>query len=195
MIDFGCIADAGAGAHLYSGTAEPPVTGGTDLAPRAPQRRPLEGASLLLVDDDARLRRAVRRVLVLERASLVEAADGEEALRILEGEEAHLLDAVLTDLEMPAVSGQELIAVLEECRPDLPIVGMTGNARSAALGGVPLLLKPFSPDELVQTLTPLVRRSQEMRRRARQSGTADLRATLERQRTARTRPRRKRRRR
>jgi two-component system C4-dicarboxylate transport response regulator DctD len=134
----------------------------------ATDRRPLEGASLLLVEDDARLRRATRRFLELDGASLVDAADGEEAIHLLERDEAYLLDAVVTDLQIPVVSGRELIAVLEECRPDLPIVAITGYAPPLDFGAVPLLLKPFSPDDLVLTLGPLVLRSQEMRRRARQ---------------------------
>jgi two-component system C4-dicarboxylate transport response regulator DctD len=131
--------------------------------------RRLEGASLLLVEDDSSVRRALRRALELDGALLVEAENGEEAIRILEMDERQLLDLVLTDLEMPVVSGHELIAVLEECRPDLPIVAMTGYSRPVAFGpAVPLFRKPVDTDELVLTLAPLVRQSKEMRLRARQ---------------------------
>ena len=60
---------------------------------------------------------------------MVEAADGEQALRVIEHDEAQLLDAVLTDLVMPVVSGLELTAVLLECRPALPVVAMSAFDR------------------------------------------------------------------
>jgi two-component system C4-dicarboxylate transport response regulator DctD len=134
-----------------------------------PRTAPLESASLLLVDDNTSFRRAIGRVLKLDGALVVEAGDGEQAIRILERDEEQLLDGVVTDLEMPVVSGHELIAVLEECRPDLPIVAFTGCTPPVAFrAAATLFQKPFSPDELVLTLAPLVRQSQEMRRLARQ---------------------------
>ncbi len=145
-----------------------------------------DGATLLIVDDDPSLRRSLRRTLELERTSVIEAADGEDAIRVIERDEAQLLDVVLTDLMMPVVSGSELIAVLMECRPALPVVAM-----SAALDlppdllPVPLLRKPFEPEELVRTVAPLVLSSQAMRRRARQAraDAAESRSLAERQRT------------
>jgi CheY-like chemotaxis protein len=154
-------------------------------SPPASSDRCLEGASLLLVEDDLSVRRAIRRALELDGALLVEAADGEEAIRILELDEPQLLDVVLIDLEMPVVSGHELIAVLEECRPDLPIVAMTGYTRPVAFGpAVPLFRKPVDTDELVLTLAPLVRLSQAMRGRARQmrADAAETRSLAQRQR-------------
>src|SRR6187399_2744613 len=87
--------------------------------------RILEGASLLLVDDDDGVGLALARVLNAEGAVVVVAANGEDAIDVLERDKAELLDVVVTDLEMPGVSGQELIATLQERRPDLAIVAMT----------------------------------------------------------------------
>jgi len=146
---------------------------------------PLEGASVLLVDDHPGARRSVARVLKLEGALLVEAGDGEEAIDILERDEEQLLDVVVTDLEIPVVSGHELIAVLRECRPDLPIVAMTGYTRPAGFDATVLLFyKPVESDELVRTLVPLVRRSQKLRRVTRQmrADAGESRSLAERQR-------------
>jgi two-component system C4-dicarboxylate transport response regulator DctD len=138
--------------------------------PTSGDGRPLEGASLLLVEDDPNVRRAIGRVLALDGAVLAEAGNGEQAIRILERDVERLFDAVVTDLEMPVVSGHELIAVLQECRPDLPVVAMTGYTLPANFRAtVPLFLKPFSPEALVRELHPLVRQSQEIRRRALQT--------------------------
>jgi two-component system, NtrC family, C4-dicarboxylate transport response regulator DctD len=129
--------------------------------------RLLEGASLLLVDDDDVVGLALARMLNLEGAVVVVAGDVEDAIHVLERDKAELLDAVVTDLEMPGVSGQDLIAVLQGRRPGLPIVAMTAyNPPVTVPAAVPLFYKPFSPHELVQTLVPLVRQSQERRRQA-----------------------------
>jgi DNA-binding NtrC family response regulator len=145
-----------------------------------------DGATLLIVEDDPSVRRALRRMLEPGRTSVIEAADGEHAIRLIERDEAQLLDVVLTDLRMPVVSGPELIAVLMECRPALPVVAMSASVDFPPhLLPVPLLRKPFEPEELVRTVAPLVLWSQEMRRRARQSraDAAESRTLAGRQRT------------
>lgn len=124
---------------------------------------------MLLVDDDRLVRRALRRMIEVDGISVVEAADGEQALHVIAGDEAHLLDLVLTDLAMPVVSGPELIAVLLECRPALPVVAMSALTQLPLdLPPVPLLRKPFGAEELIGTVAPLVVRSRAMRRRAQQ---------------------------
>ena len=129
-----------------------------------------DGATLLLVDNDSFVRRALRRMLELEGTTVVEAADGEQALRAIERDEAQLLDMVLTSLLLPVVSGPELIAVLLECRPALPVVAMSGGIELPAdLPPVPLLQKPFDYEELMRAMTPLVLRSQAIRRRVQQA--------------------------
>ena len=131
--------------------------------------RTLEGASLLLIDDDGVVGLALARMLNLEGAVVVVAGDVEDAIHVLERDQAELLDVVVTDLEMPVVSGHELIAMLQKSRPGLPIVAMTAyNPPVTFPAAMPLFYKPFSPHELVLTLVPLVRESQERRRQARQ---------------------------
>ena len=128
-----------------------------------------DGTTVLVVDDEPNVRRAVRRLIEFGRTTVVEAADGERAIEIVARDEAHLLDAVLTDLVMPVVTGLELIAVLQHCRPDLPLLAM--SAWMDGLPGsltVPFLHKPFSYEDLVQTLAPLVLSGRASRQRARQ---------------------------
>jgi CheY-like chemotaxis protein len=145
-----------------------------------------DGATLLVVEDDPSVRRSLRRTLQPERNSVIEAADGEHAIRLIERDEAQLFDVVLTDLRMPVVSGSELIAVLMECRPALPVVAMSASVHLPPdLLPVPLLQKPFEPQELVRTVAPLVLWSRAMRRRARQAraDAAESRSLAEWQRT------------
>src|SRR3954464_280903 len=117
----------------------------------------IPGTTLLVVDDDPSFRRALRRLLELEQLSVIEVGDGEEAIRVMEQDEPQLLDAVLTDLAMPGVSGPELIAVLREHRPALPVVAMSAwDPVSSGLPPVPFLHKPFELEELIEALGPLV---------------------------------------
>lgn len=129
-----------------------------------------DGATLLLVDDDPSVRRGLRRWLELESTSVLEAVDGQQAIRVIQRDDAQLLDAVLTNLGMPVVSGPELIAVLLECRPALPVVAMSGVVGPPPdLPPVPFLHKPFEPEELIATVAPLILQARAMRRRARQA--------------------------
>ena len=144
-----------------------------------------DGATFLVVDRNPFLRRALRRTLELEGISVVEAGDGEQAFRVIEADAAQLLDVVLTSLLLPVVSAPELIAVLLECRPELPVVAMSAFGELPAdLPPVPLLRKPFDHEELVRTVAPLALSSQAMRREARQASAdaAELRSLAERQR-------------
>jgi DNA-binding NtrC family response regulator len=144
-----------------------------------------DGATFLVVDRNPFFRRALRRTLELEGISVVEAGDGEQALRVIEADAAQLLDVVLTSLLLPVVSAPELIAVLLECRPELPVVAMSAfGDLPADLPPVPLLRKPFDHEELVRTVAPLALSSQAMRRQARQAraDAAELRSFAERQR-------------
>jgi DNA-binding NtrC family response regulator len=131
----------------------------------------ISGVTLLVVDDDPSLRRALRRLLELEQISIIEAESGESAIRAIEGDESQVIDAVLTDLAMPAVFGHELIAVLREYRPSLPVVAMTGwNPVPLHLFRGPVLHKPFDVQDLIEVVGPLVlTRESILRQRVRQA--------------------------
>jgi len=138
-----------------------------DAEPHATLQIP--GTTLLVVDDDSSFRRALRRLLEQERISVVEADDGEGAIHVIEQDEPQVLDAVVTDVAMQGVSGPELIAVLLEHRPSLPVVAMTGwDPIPPGFPAVPLLLKPFELEELIEVVGPLVLTPEAIRRRVRQ---------------------------
>jgi len=124
---------------------------------------PLEGAAILVVDDEATVRRALRRVLELEDATVIEAADVDEAMHIVGHDDGRSIEAAVVDLVMPGVSGSELIGVLHDCRPDLPLLAMTARLDVPELPPVPMLLKPFADEHLLAALAPLVRRSRRLR--------------------------------
>src|SRR3954471_11676643 len=141
----------------------------SDVESTVPEEQCLEGTTVLVVEDEVRFSRILQRFLKLSGVSPIEAADGGQAIRILEQDDGDLVDAVLTDLRMPVVSGWELIAVLRECRPYLPVVAMSAIPPSPVLpADVPLLSKPFLPEQLLETVAPLIQRSRQLRGQSRQ---------------------------
>ena len=126
----------------------------------------MDTATVLVVDDESMVRTLVRRMLEPGMCSVVEAEDGESALRLIErGQPA--IDVVLTDLMMPGVDGFDIITVLGRHRPDLPVVCMSGFASvPTSQLTVPFIPKPFSLESLRSGLEPMLARSREVRQMA-----------------------------
>ncbi len=112
---------------------------------------------ILIVDDEASIRRSLAGLLDDEGWDVADAADGDAALAAVRGEAGHF-DVVLLDIAMP---GRDGIAVLEELRegfPDLPVVMMSGHGnietavRSTRLGAFDFIEKPLSAEKLLLTL-------------------------------------------
>jgi len=105
--------------------------------------------TLLVIDDEKSVRQLVRRMLEPHICQVVEAGGGEEGLAIADSHPAPI-DAVLTDLRMPGLSGLELIETLARRAPRLPVLAMTGNPDGGALlGAVKVLRKPFEPRDVI----------------------------------------------
>jgi CheY-like chemotaxis protein len=122
---------------------------GKTALPRRPQpvgRHPAE--TILVVDNEASVRRVVRRALEHDGHVVLEAADAESALRLIQGHSGRL-DLVITDLAMPGIGGRELAEVLSVFRPELRVLAMTGfPERLPPDRRLPLLGKPFTLDSL-----------------------------------------------
>ncbi|MCX4247263.1 response regulator [Paraliomyxa miuraensis] len=110
---------------------------------------------VLVVDDDPGARLALEDVLTEEGYEVMVAEDGRRALAQLEGRTPHLL---LTDLEMPEVDGEQLIASVRNSHPGLPILVITSRVVSDVhreaerLGAVGFLNKPLDIDVLLDRL-------------------------------------------
>lgn len=138
--------------------APPPVS--------TPPERPAHQVpcAVLLVEDQVMVGRALARRLRALGHRVEHVGDGRQALAQLEADEG--FDAVLCDLMMPHMSGQELHAALSDTRPELVerIIFMTGGAFTedarAFLEALdtPWLIKPFEDDELMSALAEVVSR-------------------------------------
>ncbi len=123
-------------------------------APEEPEER--ESATVLVVEDDPLVRTMARRSLAEAGFDVLEAANGREALALIMKHEE--VDAVLTDLAMPELGGQELARRLAELRPALPVIFMSGytdddlTRRGLLAAGMPYIEKPFSPEALGRML-------------------------------------------
>ncbi|NOT07221.1 MAG: PAS domain S-box protein [Gemmatimonadales bacterium] len=127
--------------------------------PAPPPRR--RKASILLVEDDDGVRQLTRRVLEQYGFGVHEARNGTEALASLD-EAGRRVDAVVSDVVMPGMSGRELVGRLRLRRPELPVLflsGYTGEEVSEEVRSHPhqgFLQKPFSPDALAAALEELL---------------------------------------
>jgi two-component system NtrC family response regulator len=117
--------------------------------------------TVLIVDDEAKLREVLAMALEGMGHTALTAASGPEAIALLEeNREVHL---VLCDLRMPKMSGQELLEAVKTLRPELPVIIMTAFAalKDAVTlikeGAFDYLPKPFDLDALEATVTSALR--------------------------------------
>ncbi len=148
--------------------------GGTSATPRAvaaadvPVRQGTaaedgSGATILLADDDAQMRRLVKTVLEREGFRVLEAADG---LDTLEAIDTQSIDLILLDHDMPRLTG---IGVLEELRARvataaLPVIMLTARtddteSQALELGAQDYLTKPVQPRSLIARVRAVLKRS------------------------------------
>jgi DNA-binding response OmpR family regulator len=123
---------------------------------------------LLVVEDDERLSRALRRLLEEDRHVVDVAADGETGLAI--AEDGAGIEAVILDIGLPDMSGLEVARRLRRSRSELAILMLTArdtiDDRVTGLdaGADDYLVKPFAFEELAARLRALSRRSAGPRR-------------------------------
>ena len=111
--------------------------------------------TILLVEDNAALRKLATHLLAPAGYTVLGAATGEEALRLVERHEApvHLL---LSDVVMPGMSGRELAEQLAQTRPGMKVLYMSGYTSDTIVrhgvleAQVPFLNKPFTGAALLQ---------------------------------------------
>lgn len=136
---------------------------------RAPAREPTTaspdgtGATILLADDDAQMRRLLRTVLEREGFKVLEATDG---LETLEAIDTQGVDLVLLDHDMPRLTG---LGVLEELRAQvstsgLPVIMLTARtddteSQALELGAQDYLTKPVQPRSLVARVKAVLKRT------------------------------------
>ncbi|MBB5321280.1 sigma-54-dependent transcriptional regulator [Marinobacter oulmenensis] len=116
-------------------------------------------AQILIVEDDQDLREALVTTLELARFQVREAANAEDALACLAKSP---VDMVVSDVNMPGLSGHELLEQVQRLYPGLPMMlitayGQINDAVSAMQSGaIDYLVKPFEPQVLVDAVSKVV---------------------------------------
>lgn len=121
-----------------------------------------DGPRILVVDDEAGIRRGCDRVLRSEGYQVILAEEGEEGIRILE--QSPEIDLALVDLRMPGISGFDFIEQAREIAPETVYVVITAYATLEAAveatkrGAYDFIAKPFSPDDLLRIVNRALER-------------------------------------
>ena len=113
--------------------------------------------TILLVEDESDVRKVVSQILQMNGYNVIDVSGPMEALAIVE-ESGDLIDVLVTDVIMPVMNGRELNDRVQEIRPDIRVLyisGYTGGVvdESGVLpDGVNFLQKPFAPEALLAKL-------------------------------------------
>ena len=137
---------------------------------------------ILIVDDEASLRRTLARILQQAGLEVTTAASGQEGIIFLSQQS---FDLVYLDIRMPDMNGLEVLEKIHSNFPDLPVILFTAqpdmNSALEALrhGAIDYLMKPLQPQTLIdRTQAILVQKEKERRKREIQSQIKALQAEL-----------------
>lgn len=111
---------------------------------------------ILVVDDNDAVRRLTSRVLADDGHAVMTAADGVEALAMLDDSPG--VAAVVSDLKMPRMDGHELALRIAARWPGVRMLFMTGHPEASLMAGLPgpLMMKPYTPDALTAIVRALL---------------------------------------
>lgn len=114
--------------------------------------------TILVVDDDPWVRVLARDVLAGEGYRVLEAADGQDAIRVA-AEHPGPIHLLLTDVVMPLLNGRELVEQMRKIRPAIKFLYMSGYSTEAIedygiqlAPGEPFVVKPFTTEGLAKAV-------------------------------------------
>ena len=133
---------------------------------------------ILIVDDEARMRKLIKDFLVVKNYKIIEAKDGEEALELFEANKDKI-NLVLLDVMMPKIDGW---TVLRKIRQDskVPVIMLTARGEEQdelfgfELGVDEYISKPFSPKILVARIQAILRRTNNEKEEVRNLGGIEI---------------------
>ena len=132
----------------------------------------MNNITVLVVDDESRMRKLIKDFLAQKGYSILEAGDGEEALHVYEENKNHI-NLILLDVMMPKLDGWSVLRQIRQTSR-IPIIMLTARGEEQdelfgfELGVDEYISKPFSPKILVARVEALLKRT-----RAEENGTKD----------------------
>src|SRR5580658_663981 len=121
----------------------------------------VNAGAILIVEDDPRMQKVLRRIFTEEHYSAVVAGDGQTGLDLFRTERPL---AVVLDLILPQISGRELCQKFKSLAPEVPVIVLSAITEVAdkvlllELGADDYVTKPFSPRELTARVQAAIRR-------------------------------------
>jgi PAS domain S-box-containing protein len=137
----------------------PASDGWVEKAPAAADEQ--EGSTILVVDDEPAVRNFIAAVLRKKGYRVVAAADGREALAVFEREGGSIA-AVVLDVIMPVMGGNDALPKLKAARPDLKVLLTSGYSEPearrlcAAYPGAAFIQKPYTAQQVMQAVERLM---------------------------------------
>ena len=147
--------------EIYFPKAETSVTTTQDHAES--QHLPIGDQTLLLVEDEETVRGFASKVLRQQGYTVLEAGNGEEAMRLVQQRSRVDIDLVLTDIVMPLLGGKKLVDQLRLSYPMVKVIFVSGYMGDPVEGdsdrpsGEGFLQKPFTPLQFAQKVHDVLR--------------------------------------
>lgn len=122
--------------------------------------------SILVVDDETRMRKLIKDFLMAKGHSILEAEDGEKAIQIYEQNQSKI-KLILLDVMMPKLDGWSVLRQIRQMNKTVPIIMLTARGEEQdelfgfELGVDEYISKPFSPKILVARVEAILRRTGE----------------------------------
>ena len=120
--------------------------------------------TILIVDDESRMRKLIKDFLIKKNYNILEAEDGEKALKVY-SENKNKIKLILLDVMMPKLDGWSVLRQIRQESKTLPIVMLTARAEEQdelfgfELGVDEYITKPFSPKILVARVEAILKRA------------------------------------
>lgn len=120
--------------------------------------------SILIVDDEPRMRKLIKDFLIQKNYNILEAEDGEKALKVY-NENKFKINLILLDVMMPKLDGWSVLRQIRQENKELPIIMLTARAEEQdelfgfELGVDEYITKPFSPKILVARVEAILKRT------------------------------------
>lgn len=124
----------------------------------------MDKLTVLVVDDELRMRKLIKDFLIKKEYDILEASDGEEALDIYR-ENKNKINLILLDVMMPKLDGWSVLRQVRQEDVILPIIMLTARAEEQdelfgfELGVDEYITKPFSPKILVARVEAILKRT------------------------------------
>lgn len=144
------------------------------------------GKPILIVEDDNMQRKMLEALLYRNfEYKAHEAANGRDALKILNSEKGPEIKLIIMDLNMPVMSGMDMLEILQQSHPSIPVIVLTGNTdiklavKAMKLGAIDFINKPYEAERMVTTIRNALKMSTLMKEVTRLKSEKEGRFTFE----------------